>query len=151
MPRDDINWFINAGITNPRDQDRYRAYLDEVLQRGRLDAESVVGVAEKGTSGPGTLYVVGRDAVWRADRRRKMFQTWVEAERVCAIDGIRRVEAQRRGFKGRDVVLTASDEAGRSVMEVVWSLGGPDWVEPLIERQLQQLRSLLREAAATAR
>ena len=141
-----MNLFMNALITDRRVQEKYVRYLDAVLAQEGIGVDDIVGVGEEGTGGAlDPLYVVHKQAVSVASQVSR-FNKRIEVRRLCPIASIANLRAAEEGFKGRDVTLTATDPRGDVVLKIVWGLGGPDWVEPLIMRQRQHMFEVIGEA-----
>lgn len=137
--------FMDAGITNARDQQRYARLLDVACAQERLQRDDFVGVGERGTGGKPDLYVVHRDVIVLATETG-MFTKTPAVSSVCEIEDIANLRGTREGFKGNDVTLTGTDTTGRVVLKIVWGLGGPAWVEGLIDRQQRWLFRLIGDA-----
>lgn len=116
-----------------------------MLAQEGITVDEIVGVGERGTGGALDLYVVHRQAIVLA-YERGMFNKRIELQRVGPIASIARLQGTQEGFKGTDVTITAHDAKGEVVFKIMWGLGGPDWVEPLIMRQREQLFGVISEA-----
>jgi hypothetical protein len=139
------NLFIDAGISDRRDQERYTRYLDAGLAQERVGLDQVVGIGEKGTGGRNDLYLITRQSVLQV-YEVGMFNKRIEVKKWGSIVDIGRIRGTQEGFKGTDITLTATDARGEVLFKIVWGLGGPDWVEPLIIRQRQHLFQLIGKA-----
>jgi hypothetical protein len=142
---DYANLFIDAGISGREDQDKYGRRLDAVLANEGITVGDILGVGEQGTGSNLDLYVVHRQAITSVSERG-VFNKRIEQRRVGTIASIARLRGTQEGFKGRDVTITANDKDGGEIFKIVWGLGGPDWVEPLIERQRAHLFKVISEA-----
>ena len=100
---------------------------------------------KKGTSGNLDLYVVHRQAI-AVVSERGIFNKRIEVQRVCPIASIAGLRGTQEGFKGSELALTAHDATGEVLFKIVWGLGGPDWVEPLVQRQRERLFQVISEA-----
>jgi hypothetical protein len=138
------NLFLDADIDGT-DYEKYSRCLDVVLAEDGLSAEDVIGVGENGTGSNRDLYVVHRQAVVRA-REKGIFNKRVEIARLCPTAAIARLREGKEGFKGTDLTVTAYDASGEQILKIAWGLGGPDWVEPLLLRQRENLLSALSRA-----
>jgi hypothetical protein len=132
------NLFLDAGISDARDQEKYCRCLDAVIAQEGIAIADIIGVGENGTGSNLDLYVVHRHAV-TLTRERGIFNKRVEVQRLCATASIARLRETQEGFKGTDLTITANDAKGGQVLRITWGLGGPDWVEPLVLRQRQHL------------
>jgi hypothetical protein len=139
------NLFLDAEITSPHDQEKYVRCLDAVLAEEAIAVEDIVGLGENGTGSNRDLYVVHRQAITLA-RQRGIFNKRIELERLCSTASIARLRATQEGFKGTDLTITGHDARGEVVLRISWGLGGPDWVEPLVLGQRQQLFDLIGRA-----
>jgi hypothetical protein len=139
---DYLNLFLDAGISDRRDQENYGRRLDAYLAQERITVGDIVGIGERGTGGNLDLYVVHRQALALATERG-MFNKRIEIQRVAPIASIARLRATQEGFKGTELTITANEANGHELFKIVWGLGGPDWVGPLVERQRQNLFSVI--------
>jgi hypothetical protein len=136
------NLFLDAEIYS--DQEKYSRCLDAVLEHEGIAVDDVIGIGERG-SGNNDLYVVHRTGIAVA-YERGIFNKRIEVERVCAIASIARLRGTQEGFKGNELTITGNDSAGSEVLKIVWGLGGPDWVEPLLLKQREHLFKVISEA-----
>jgi len=142
------NLFLDAGITDPTDREKYSRCLDAVLEKEGITVGDVIGVGENGTGSNLDLYVVHRHAITLTSERG-IFNKRVSVERLCATDAIARLRTTEEGFKGTDLTITANDAKGEEILKIRWGLGGPDWVKPLVLRQREHLFSLIGRAVNT--
>lgn len=140
-----LNLFLDAEIGSSADHDRYSRCLDAVLAKEAISIEDIVGLGENGTGSNRDLYVVHREAVTVA-RERGLFNKRVECQRLCATASLERLRATAEGFKGTDLTITGHDARGEVVLKILWGLGGPDWVEPLVLSQRERLFNLISQA-----
>lgn len=146
MPASDyMNLFFAAGITDRRDQEKYGRRLDAVVAEESIARNDIIGVGEKGTGGNCDLYAVHRQGITLA-AERGLFSKSIVVERQCPVASIANLSGTQEGFKGNEVALTGTDQSGDVVLRIVWGLGGPDWVEPLILRQRQHLFEVISRA-----
>lgn len=139
------NFFLDAGINDAHDQEKYSRRLDAVIAQEGIEIADIIGVGEKGTGSNRDLYVVHRQAISLACERG-IFNKRVEVQRLCATASIARLRETQEGFKGNELTITANDAKGEQVLRVTWGLGGPDWVEPLVLRQRQHLFQVIGNA-----
>jgi len=139
------NLFLDAGISNPQAQEKYSRCLDAVIAQEGIAITDIIGVGENGTGSNLDLYVVHRHAV-TLTRERGIFNKRIEVQRLCATASIARLRETQEGFKGTDLTITANDAKGEQVLRITWGLGGPDWVEPLVLRQRQNLFQVISKA-----
>jgi hypothetical protein len=139
------NLFLDAGISSAHDQDKYSRCLDAVIAQEGITIADIIGVGENGTGSNLDLYVVHRRAV-TLTRERGIFNKRIEVQRLCATSSIARLRETQEGFKGTDLTITANDAKGEQVLRITWGLGGPDWVEPLVLRQRQNLFQVISRA-----
>ena len=133
-----LNLFLDAGIQS-FDQDKYSRCLDAVLATERVSLDDVVGVGEI----DGGLCVVHRQAVTVA-HERGLFNRRVEVDRVLPLGTVARLRKEIEGFKGRDgLSIIGYNADGREVGKVNWGLSGPEWVEPLAQRQSDHVYQLI--------
>lgn len=145
MPYNDHQHLLfAAGLTNGYQTDKYSRMLDAVIAYEGIGVDDVVGVGERGT-GNNDLYVVHRQAIAFA-YERGIFNKRIEVTRVCPVASIANLRATQEGFKGSDVVIRGTDRSGAVVLEIEWGLGGPDWVEPAVKRQVDHLFAVISEA-----
>ncbi len=133
-----MNLFLDAGITEARDQASYSRRLDAVLAQERIAVDNIIGLGERGTGSNLDLYVVHRQAITLASERG-VFNKRVEVKKICPIASIARLRGTQEGYKGREITITAHDADGGTLAKIMWSLSGPDWVEPLVLRQREHL------------
>lgn len=142
-----LNLFLDAGITDHHHQARYSTYIDLVLSEEGIDVDDIIGIAEKGTGGKPDLYVVHRQAIAFVSSYTGVFgKKPLNVAHIAPIAAIGRLRGTQEGFKGTDVTITANDADGGELFKIVWGLGGPDWVEPLIMRQRERLFKVISEA-----
>lgn len=139
------NLFLDAGISSPRDQEKYSRCLDAVLAREEITVADVIGIGENGTGSNHDLYVVHRKAI-TLTRERGIFNKRIEVDRLCSTAAIARLRETQEGFKGTELTITANDAKGEQILRITWGLGGPDWVEPLVLRQRQHLFQVIGKA-----
>lgn len=139
------NLFLDAGISNPNDQEKYSRCLDVVLANDGITVADIVGVGENGTGSNLDLYVVHRHAI-TLTRERGIFNKRITAERQCSTASIERLRTTQEGFKGTELTITGNDGKGAEVLKIKWGLGGPDWVEPLVLRQREHLFKVISAA-----
>lgn len=144
-PNNYANLFIDAGISNPQDQAKYGRCLDAVLAKEGIAVADIVGVGEKGTGSNLDLLVVHRQAITEVSERG-VFSKKIGQRRVGTIASIARLRGTQEGFKGSELTITANDASGGELFKLVWGLGGPDWVEPLVERQRENLFKVISKA-----
>jgi hypothetical protein len=140
-----LNLYLDAGIANRQDQESYSRRLDIVLAQEAITVADIVGLGENGTGSSFDLYVVHRHAITLACEKG-LFNKRIEVERVCPIASIVRLRDTQEGFKGTELTITAHDAEGKVVAKIVWSLAGPDWVEPLVLRQREHLFKVISQA-----
>jgi phosphoribosylcarboxyaminoimidazole (NCAIR) mutase len=140
-----FNLFLQAGISNSGDQEKYSRRLDAVLAHEGITAGDIVGVGERGTGGNLDLYVIHRQAIALVSERG-VFNKRIEVQSVAPIASIARLKGTQEGFKGTELTITAIDANAKEVFKIVWGLGGPDWVGPLVERQRQHLFDVISKA-----
>lgn len=139
------NLFLDAGISNRNDQDKYSRCLDAVLANEGITVADIFGVGENGTGSNLDLYVVHRHAI-TLTRERGIFNKRIIVERQCPLASIERLRATQEGFKGTELTITGNDGKGAEVLKIKWGLGGPDWVEPLVLRQREHLFKVISAA-----
>lgn len=139
------NLFIDAGISDRRDQERYGRYLDAAVAQEGIGVDDIVGVGEKGTGSRNDLYVIARQTIAHVTEIG-MFSKRIEVRSIAPIAAISRLRGTQEGFKGTDITITANDASGGIAFKIIWGLGGPDWVEPLILRQRQHLFEVISKA-----
>ena len=139
------NLFLDAGISSAHDQEKYSRRLDAVIAQEGIGVADIVGLGENGTGSNHDLYVVHRHAVTLAEERG-IFNKRTEVRRLCATASIARLRETQEGFKGTELTITANDTKGEQVLRITWGLGGPDWVEPLVLRQRQNLFQVISRA-----
>jgi hypothetical protein len=137
--------FSECGIKDSASQARFRRFLDEVCTQEGVSAGDIVGVGEHGTGGKPDLYVAHRKAIVRVSERG-VFNKRIELQRICSVAAIAQLNGTQEGFKGTDITLTGTDDSGRVVLKIIWGLGGPDWVEPLVQRQRENLLEVISAA-----
>lgn len=137
--------FSDCGINDTASQARYTRFLDEVCRQEGVSADDIVGVGESGTGGKPELYVAHRRAIVLVFERG-VFNKRIELQRICPVAAIAHLKATQEGFKGTEVTITGTDSSGTVVLRIVWGLGGPDWVEPLIRRQRENLFEVISAA-----
>lgn len=142
------NLFLDAGISSAHDQEKYGRCLDAVIAQEGITIADIIGVGENGTGSNLDLYVVHRHAI-TLTRERGIFNKRIEVQRLCATASIARLRETQEGFKGTDLTITANDAKGEQVLRITWGLGGPDWVEPLVLRQRQNLFQVISKAMDT--
>jgi hypothetical protein len=140
-----MNLFLDAQISDRGDQESYGRRLDTVLAQEHLGLADIVGIGERGTGSTLDLYVVHRQGVVLACERG-IFNKRIEIERVGPIAPIARLRSTQEGYKGTDVTITSHDAQGAVLFRILWGLGGPDWVEPMIMRQREHLFGVLSDA-----
>ncbi len=140
-----LNLFIDANISDKHDQERYSRYIEAATVEGGINVDDIVGVGENGTGSKPDLYVIDRQTITLVSEVG-MFNKRVVVQRVSTIASIARLRGTQEGFKGTDVTITANDSRGEVAFKIVWGLGGPDWVEPLIMRQRDHLFKVISEA-----
>jgi hypothetical protein len=140
-----LNLYLDAGIGDSRDQEKYSRCLDAVMAQEGISVEDVVGVGEHGTGSNLDLYVVHRHAI-SLTKERGLFNKRIEVQRLCTTASIARLRETQEGFKGADLTVTGNDAKGAEVLKIVWGLGGPDWVEPLVLRQRRNLFEVIGKA-----
>jgi hypothetical protein len=139
------NLFLDAGINSAHDQEKYSRRLDAVIAQEGIAIADIIGLGENGTGSNHDLYVVHRHAVTLTSERG-IFNKRIEVQRLCATASIARLRETQEGFKGTDLTITANDARGEQVLRITWGLGGPDWVEPLVLRQRQNLFQVIGRA-----
>jgi hypothetical protein len=132
------NLFLDAAISDQRDQEKYSRCLDAVLAQEGITVADIVGVGENGTGSNLDLYVVHRHAITLTSERG-IFNKRISVERLCPTASIERLRTTQEGFKGTELTITGNDGKGAEVLKIKWGLGGPDWVEPLVLRQRENL------------
>lgn len=132
------NLFLDAGIEDPRDREKYGRCLDAVLEQEGISVADIVGVGENGTGSNLDLYVVHRHAI-TLTYERGIFNKRVSVTRLCPTASIARLRTTQEGLRGTDLTITGNDAKGAEVLKIKWGLGGPDWVEPLVLRQREHL------------
>jgi hypothetical protein len=145
MVKNYMNLFLDAQITNQHDQESYRRRLDAVLAEEGITIEDIIGLGENGTGSNLDLYVIHRQAITLASERG-IFNKRIEVQRICPMASIARLRATEEGYKGTEITITAHDESGAVIAKIVWGLGGPDWVEPMIQRQREHLFAVISAA-----
>lgn len=133
MPGDDyLNLYLDAGTSDRRDQEMYGCCLDAVLARNVSARAKYSGWARRAPAP--TLISTSFTAKPSRTCLRGVFNKRNEARRVCPIASIARLRETQEGFKGSELTITANDARGKEVFKIVWGLGGPDWVVPLVQR-----------------
>lgn len=132
------NLFLDAGISDRSNQEKYSRCLDAVLANDGITVADIVGVGENGTGSNLDLYVVHRHAITLTSERG-IFNKRISVERQCRTASIERLRTTQEGFKGTELTITGNDGKGAEVLKIKWGLGGPDWVEPLVLRQREHL------------
>jgi|ERR1019366_2751609 hypothetical protein len=140
-----MNLFLDADITDQRDQTSYSRRLDAVLAQEGITIEDIIGLGENGTGSTFDLYVVHRQAITLASEHG-MFSKRIEVRRLCDLGSIARLRSTEEGYKGRDLTITAHDESGAVIARIAWSISGPDWVQPLVTQQREHLFSVVSAA-----
>ncbi len=143
--RSHLNLFIDASISSTHDQERYSRYIDAAAAQGNVDARDIVGIGERGTGSKPDLYVVDRQAVTLVSEVG-VFNKRIEVQPLASIASIARLRGTQEGFKGTEVTITANDASGEVIFKIVWGLGGPDWVEPLVMSQREHLFNVISAA-----
>jgi hypothetical protein len=140
-----FNLFIDAEISSRHDQERYSRYIDAAVAQGSIKAHDIIGIGERGTGSKPDLYVIDRQTITLVSEIG-IFNKRIEVQRLASIALIARLRGTQEGFKGTDVTITANDASGEVVLKIVWGLGGPDWVEPLVMSQREHLFKVISEA-----
>ena len=140
-----LNLYLDAGISDQHDQESYSRRLDAVLAQESITVDDIVGLGENGTGSNFDLYVVHRHAITLACEKG-LFNKRIEVRRLCPIASIARLRGDQEGYKGREITIAAHDAEGKVLTKIVWGLSGPDWVEPLVLRQREQLFKVISEA-----
>jgi hypothetical protein len=139
------NLFLDAGISDAHDREKYSRCLDAVLAQEGIAVADIIGIGENGTGSNLDLYVVHRQAI-TLTRERGFFNKKIDVERLCSTASIARLRETQEGFKGTDLTITGNDARGEQVLRITWGLGGPDWVEPLVLRQREHLFQVISRA-----
>ena len=139
------NLFLDAGIEDQRDREKYSRRLDAVLAQEGIAVEDIIGIGENGTGSNLDLYVVHRHAVTIA-YERGLFSKRLDVRRLCPTASIARLRTTQEGLRGTDLTITGNDTKGTEVLKIKWGLGGPDWVEPLVLRQREHLFKVISQA-----
>jgi hypothetical protein len=140
-----LNRFLDAGISDRRDQEKYTRCLDVALAQEGITERDIVGIGEHGTGSNLDLYVVHRDAI-TLTCERGIFNKRIDVQRLCTIASIARLRETQEGYKGTELTITGHDAEGQVLFRIEWGLTGPDWVEPLVRRQLERLFELIGQA-----
>jgi hypothetical protein len=147
MP-DKLNLLMQARILHQHDRGRYSRYLDVLVDRDGVSIDDIVGVGEQGTQNNPYLVVVTRSTIYIIEESG-LFKKQLTTRRLGEIANIADVRLED-GYKGREVYLIGSDTEGRETLRITWGGGGPDWVEPMIARQREQLLETIVDAVRLA-
>ena len=145
MVKNYMNLFLDAEITDQRDQESYSRRLDAVLTQEEITINDIIGLGENGTGANLDLYVVHLHGITLASESG-IFNKRMEVRRVCPLASIARLRGTQEGYKGSEITITAHDESGTVVARIAWGLSGPDWVEPLVLRQREHLFTVISSA-----
>lgn len=140
-----LNLLMAAGISNRYDHERYRRYVEAAVAQGRIDVDQILGVGEQGTGSKPDLYVIDRRVIVRVSEVG-LFNKQIMIEQVAPVVAIAKLSGTQEGYKGSDLTITGTGSRGEVVFKIVWGLGGPDWVEPLVMRQREHLFKVISEA-----
>jgi hypothetical protein len=145
MVKNYMNLFLDAEITDQRDQESYSRRLDAVLAQEEITIDDIIGLGENGTGANLDLYVVHRHGITLASESG-IFNKRIEVRRICTLTSVARLRGTQEGYKGSEITITAHDQNGTVVARIVWGLSGPEWVEPLVLRQREHLFAVISEA-----
>lgn len=106
------NLFLDAEISDQRDQEKYSRCLDAVLAKEGISVADIIGMGENGTGSNMDLYVVHRHAI-TLTYERGIFSKRVGVERLCPTASIARLRTTQEGFKGTELTITANDAKSR--------------------------------------
>jgi hypothetical protein len=149
MPTSDyLHLFLGAGVSAQSDQESYGRRLDAVVAHEQISVRDIIGIGERGTAGTLDLYVIHGQAVVLVTEHG-MFKNRIEVQRLASIANLAEMRKTVEGLRG-DLTITATDATGLELFKIVWSLGGPDWVGRLGERQHERLLSVIGEAMDAA-
>jgi hypothetical protein len=140
-----LNLFIDAGISDRHDQERYSRYINAALAQEGIDAGDIVGIGERGSGSKPDLYLVHRQGITEISEIG-LFSKRIEVRRIAPIASIARLRGTQEGYKGTELTITGNDPDGEVLFKITWGLGGPDWVEPLVVGQREHLFKVISDA-----